>query len=73
MLRHSATIKDVARKAQVSTETKDAVDNGVRELKYSRNEVTRSLKTRLTWMIGVISPELTNDFFMGSRTASKTN
>lgn len=74
------TVKDVARAAGVSTatvsrvvnddprisaETRARVLEAVRKLDYKINNIARSLKTSRTYTIGFISPELTNDFFMG--------
>ncbi len=74
------TVKDVARAAGVSTatvsrvvnddprispETRARVLEAVRKLDYKINSIARSLKTSRTYTVGFISPELTNDFFMG--------
>lgn len=79
MLKNSVTIKDVAKAAGVSTatvsrvlnndpkvvsETAQKVRDAIEALQYKVNEVARSLKTRATRTIGVIAPELANDFFM---------
>jgi len=77
--RRSATLKDVAAKARVSTATASRALNGdpkvleatasrVRaaseRLGYAVNHAARSLKTRATRTIGVIAPDLATDFFM---------
>lgn len=74
------TVKDVARAAGVSTatvsrvvnddprispKTRDRVLEAINRLDYKINNIARSLKTSRTYTIGFISPELTNDFFMG--------
>lgn len=76
--RGSATIKDVAELAGVSIATVSRVLNhlgvvnpdterkvlsAMTMLHYQRNEVARSLKTRMTKTIGIIAPELSNTFF----------
>jgi LacI family transcriptional regulator len=73
-----ATIKDVARRAEVSTATvsnvltgrrfvseplRAAVLRAVEELDYRPNAVARTLKTRRTNTIGVLVPDVTNPFF----------
>jgi len=75
----TATIRDVAEAAGVSTATVSRVINGdgrvvpgtaakvrraIAELGYNMNQVARSLKTRATRTVGVIAPELASDFFM---------
>ncbi|MFZ2635955.1 MAG: LacI family DNA-binding transcriptional regulator [Rectinemataceae bacterium] len=79
MTRRSATIKDVALHAGVSTatvsrvlnddnrvtaETRDRVIASVAHLGYKVNSVARSLKTRATKTIGILAPDLAGDFFM---------
>lgn len=74
------TVKDVARAAGVSTatvsrvvnddarisrETRARVLEAIEKLDYKINNVARSLKTNRTRTVGFISPELSNDFFMG--------
>lgn len=74
------TVKDVARAAGVSTatvsrvvnddarisrETRTRVLEAIEKLDYKINNIARSLKTNRTSTVGFISPELTNDFFMG--------
>ncbi|MFP3419304.1 LacI family DNA-binding transcriptional regulator [Bacillus sp. SIMBA_154] len=73
-----ATIKDVAKAAQVSvatvsrvlndtgyvhTDTKTRVTQAMQELNYFPNEVARSLFNRESRLIGLILPDITNPFF----------
>ncbi|UUD42333.1 MULTISPECIES: LacI family DNA-binding transcriptional regulator [Bacillus] len=73
-----ATIKDVAKAAQVSvatvsrvlndtgyvhTDTKIRVTQAMQELNYFPNEVARSLFNRESRLIGLILPDITNPFF----------
>ena len=75
----AVTIKDVAELAGVSTATVSRVINnesGIREPTKDRvlgaiatsgyrvNTIARSLKTSRTRIIGLITPEIANDFFM---------
>lgn len=72
------TIKDVAEKAGVSVATVSYVINGTRkvapetaarvrqameELGYQLNGIARSLRTRITYAIGVLVSDITNPFF----------
>ena len=74
-----ATLKDVARKAGVSSatvsrvlqdhpriseKTKEKVRACIEELGYTVNNMARSLKTSRSRTIGFVCPELTNSFFM---------
>lgn len=47
----------------VSDELKARVERAVRELRYTPNQIARSLKTRQTKMIGMIISDITNPFF----------
>ncbi len=73
-----ATIKEVARRAQVSVGTVSNVLSGavvvsdrlkervleiIRELDYHPNHVARSLKIRQTKMLGMVVSDITNPFF----------
>ncbi|HHT72234.1 MAG TPA: LacI family transcriptional regulator [Firmicutes bacterium] len=73
------TIKDVAKRAGVSTATVSRVLNGspyvqehlasrvreaIAELGYRRNAAARSLKTKKTNTIGVLVPDISNPYFM---------
>lgn len=72
-----ATIKDVARMADVSTSTVskfinggnvraenvDAIRNAIRELDYRVNPFARSLKTQRSRSIGVLLPNMTAPFY----------
>ncbi len=77
--KNAATIRDVAREADVSTATVSRVlnDDGrittetaarvraaAKRLGYAVNRAARSLKTRATMTVGVIAPDLATDFFM---------
>lgn len=74
-----ATIKDVAKEAGVSVatvsrvlndnypvhqDTKKAVMEAVKKLKYQRNAVARGLKKKETFLIGLIAPDISNPFYM---------
>jgi LacI family transcriptional regulator len=79
MPRGTVTIRDVAKKANVSTATVSRVLNhdprvraktramvldATESLGYTFNFVARSLKTSRTHTIGVLAPDLSGDFFM---------
>lgn len=79
MTRPTVTIKEVAQAANVSTATVSRVLNNDPRVKYETrqivleamestgykfNAVARSLKTSRTATIGIISPDLSGDFFM---------
>ncbi len=72
------TIKDVARVAQVSTTTvshvingtrfvdpltKERVDDALKQLEYHPNSLARSLRSGITKVIGLIVPDISNQFF----------
>ncbi len=73
------TIKDVAERAQVSTATvsrvvnrdsritkatRDRVQLAIVELGYRVNSVARSLKSKRTFSVGILAPDIVNEFFM---------
>ena len=73
------TIKDVAKKAKVSTATVSRVINGIntvdeklrervqetiKELSYKPNNLARSLKSDVTNTIGVVVSDISNQFFI---------
>jgi len=79
MTQRYSTIKDVARTAGVSTatvsrvinndsrvrpETRDSVRVAMKTLNYRRNSTAFSLKTNRSLTLGIIAPELNNEFFM---------
>ena len=47
----------------VNARTADRVDRAARDLGYSLNPIARSLKTRRSYSIGVVIPDLTNPLF----------
>jgi LacI family transcriptional regulator, galactose operon repressor len=47
----------------VNPRTADRVDRAARELGYSLNPIARSLKTRRSFSVGVVIPDLTNPLF----------
>ncbi len=72
------TIKDVAERARVSVGTvsnvlrglipvspalRDRVLEAIRHLDYHPNQIARSLKTRQTFMLGMVISDITNPFF----------
>ncbi len=74
------TIRDVARKAKVSTATVSRVLSGInvvsddlaervreiaRTMRYQPNRVARSLRARKTRIVGVLIPNIQNPFFTG--------
>lgn len=73
-----ATIKDIAKKANVAVstvsyvlnntknvkpETRERIYKAIKELNYQPSSVARSLKTKQTLTIGIILPDITNLFF----------
>ena len=75
----AATAKDVAKLAKVSPstvsrvinndkrisqKTRDIVSAAIEQLDYTVNNIARSLKTRQTYTIGFIAPEISEEFFM---------
>ncbi|MFN3364748.1 MAG: LacI family DNA-binding transcriptional regulator [Exiguobacterium mexicanum] len=73
-----ATIKQVAKRANVSVatvsrvmnnngyvsaEAREAVERAIAELDYAPNRVARSLFTKTSGLIGLIMPDITNPFF----------
>lgn len=73
-----ATIRDVAKLAQVSTATVSRhinksgyvselaghkIDLAIRQLDYQPNEIARSLSAKSSKMIGLIIPDITNPYF----------
>lgn len=48
----------------VALETRERVLWAAKKLNYTANHVARSLKTRATRTVGIVAPELANDFFM---------
>lgn len=78
MSSNNPTIKDVAKKANVSiatvsrvinnlnnvnSATARRVESAITELNYQRNQIARSLKTNDTKFVGIIAPEISNIFF----------
>ena len=74
----SSTLKDVAKKLNVSVstvsrvvnnkkyvkpETRQLVQEAMEEMSYTPNQVARSLKIRTTNTIGIIVPDISEDFF----------
>ncbi|MEK4629175.1 MAG: LacI family DNA-binding transcriptional regulator [Solibacillus sp.] len=73
-----ATIKDVAKLAEVSVATvsrylnnsgyvgakaKQSIEGAIEELNYKPNQIARSLSTKQMHTIGLIVPDITNPFF----------
>lgn len=74
-----ATIKDVAKEAGVSTatvsrvinnnypvhvDTRQKVNEIIEKLNYKPNAVARGLKNKETFLVGMITPDLSNPYFM---------
>lgn len=73
-----ATIKEVAARARVATGTvsnvlqgassvrpdlRARVQRAIRDLDYEPNHIARSLKSRRTFMLGIVIPDITDPFF----------
>src|SRR4249919_3951343 len=72
MSQRQVTMRDVARTAGVhpgtvsrvlNPRTADRVERVAREMGYSLNPIARGLKTRRTFSVGVLIPDLTNPLF----------
>ncbi len=48
---------------KVKKTTKEKVEKAAKKLNYKFNEAARSLKTNKSRLIGIVAPELSNDFF----------
>lgn len=59
----STVSRVINEKDRVSDETRKRVLEAVEELNYRPNEIARSLRKRNSMTIGVIVPDLSNDFF----------
>ena len=51
-------------KDRVSEETRKRVLQAVKELNYQPNEIARSLRSKSSKTIGIIVPDLSNDFLI---------
>ncbi|MDR2157106.1 MAG: LacI family transcriptional regulator [Clostridiales Family XIII bacterium] len=58
-----ATISKYMNGGNVLPENKTIIEHAIEELDYSVNEIARGLKTRRTKTIGVVVPELDDNFF----------
>ena len=62
---------------RVSNETREKVLNAIEEFNYKPNEIARSLRNRSSMTIGVIVPDVSNEFFAllskGAETVAKNN
>lgn len=59
-----ATVSNVIRGTRkVSSKLTERVQAAIRELNYSPNEIARSLKVRQTRMLAMVLPDITNPFF----------
>ena len=80
----NTTIKDVAKLAgvhpstvsrvinndsRISEKTKNKVLFIINKLGYTPNAVARGLKTKRTYTIGMLVPDITNPFFAGAFTS----
>ena len=60
----TATVSNVIRGTRrVSEERTARVNDAIRELDYSPNEIARSLKVKQTRMLAMVLPDITNPFF----------
>jgi DNA-binding LacI/PurR family transcriptional regulator len=59
-----ATISKYLNGGNVRPENKVAIKMAIEELDYSVNETARSLKSKRSYAIGVVLPEINNSFFM---------
>lgn len=57
-----ATISSYINGGNVREENKQKIEKAIRELDFEVNEVARNLKTNMTKTIGVVIPELNNNF-----------
>lgn len=78
----SVTIKDVAElagvnpstvsrvinnsKVAVSEETRQRILEAVKKLNYKPNPIARGLRTKLTQLLGMAIPDVTNPFFFSA-------
>lgn len=64
-------------KDRVSDETRKKVLNAIKEFNYQPNEIARSLRNRSSMTIGVIVPDISNEFFAllikGAEAVAKNN
>ncbi|HOJ10827.1 MAG TPA: LacI family DNA-binding transcriptional regulator [Clostridiales bacterium] len=64
-------------KDRVSDETREKVLNAIKEFNYQPNEIARSLRSRSSMTIGVILPDISNEFFAllikGAEAVAKNN
>ncbi|HHV96940.1 MAG TPA: LacI family transcriptional regulator [Clostridiaceae bacterium] len=64
-------------KDRVSDETREKVLKAIKELNYSPNEIARSLRNRSSKTIGIIVPDISNQFFAllskGAEAVAKNN
>ncbi|NMB96079.1 MAG: LacI family transcriptional regulator, partial [Clostridiaceae bacterium] len=64
-------------KDRVSDETREKVLKAIKEFNYSPNEIARSLRNRSSMTIGIIVPDISNEFFAllskGAEAVAKNN